>query len=133
MNGNSIGLYDAVPVPVMGPTGAVRFLRSRFPELAHLFSDPDNLDLETPEPYHSYGIFAREVLVRRDDRNLLPEVYRFIDDMALSGQSILQELLVIEVLKTLAQDAQFATSSYRHIHQEAGEALRDVERQIYGR
>jgi hypothetical protein len=104
-----MGSYDAVPVPVMGTTGALRFLRNRFPELHYLFTDPDksnseNLDIE---PYFSYGQFAEEVLRRQDDKAFLSSVYEFIDDLALSGQSILQELFVIEVLERLAGDAEF--------------------------
>ena len=130
-----MGPYDAVPVPAMGTAGALRFLWNRFPELHHLFTDPEKPDSENfdIEPYFSYGQFAEEVLRRQDDRALLSSVYEFIDDLAFSGQSILQELFVIEVLERLAGDAEFASSLYPNIHREAQDALRDVERQIYGR
>jgi hypothetical protein len=52
-----MGLYDAVPVPMMQPADVVRYLRGHFPNLIHLFSDPENLDPVVPEPYTScvYG------------------------------------------------------------------------------
>jgi hypothetical protein len=130
-----MGSYDAVPVPVMGTASALRFLWSRFPELSHLFTDPDKPDSENfdIEPYLSYGQFAEEVLRRQHDTALLHCVYEFIDDLALSGQSILQELFIIEVLERLAGDAEFAARLYPNIHREAQDALRDVERQVYGR
>jgi hypothetical protein len=130
-----MGSYDAVPVPVMGTTGALRFLRNRFPELHYLFTDPDksnseNLDIE---PYFSYGQFAEEVLRRQDDKAFLSSVYEFIDDLALSGQSILQELFVLKFWKGSQAMLNFAASLYSNIHREAQDALRDVERQMYGR
>ena len=129
-----MGLYDAVPVPVMGKEGALKFLRDRFPEMAHLFADPTTpeCDLDV-EPYHSYGEFAYEVLRRQGDEQLMRSVYQFVDDLALSGQSILQELFVIEVLEVLATDATFAASLYPHIHREAQEALCEVEERWFGR
>jgi hypothetical protein len=64
---------------------------------------------------------------------LLPLFCSFIDDLALSGQSILQELFVIEVLEILAQDPGFCRRLYPLIHSEAQDALRSVERNMYGR
>ena len=129
-----MGPYDAVPVPVMGAAGALKFLRDRFPEMAHLFTDPDKSGADlTGEPYHSYGQFAYEVLRRQNDIQLLSSVYEFIDDLALSGQSILQEVFAVEVLEVLATDATFARSLYPHIHPEAQDALREVEEGFFGR
>jgi hypothetical protein len=90
-----VGLYDAIPVPMMGPEGAARFLRVRFPELGHLFGDPENLDPETPEPYHSYERFAEAVLRRQDDRLFLESVYAFINELAVSREYWLQEVLCV--------------------------------------
>src|SRR2546429_1829841 len=67
------GLYDAVPVPMMQPADVVRYLRGHFPNLIHLFSDPENLDPVVPEPYTSSALLAEEVLRRRDDPSLFED------------------------------------------------------------
>jgi hypothetical protein len=118
---------------MMGPEGAVRFLRVRFPELAHLFGDPENLDPETPEPYHSYERFAEAVLRRQDDRIFLESVYAFINELAVSREYWLQEVLGVSLLESLARNAEFATALYPHLNTKAQEVLRAMEQQMCGR
>jgi hypothetical protein len=36
----TMGLYDTLPVPMMGPADAIRQLRTRLPELCHLLGNP---------------------------------------------------------------------------------------------
>src|SRR5438034_11677538 len=60
-------LFRSVPVPMMQPADVVRYLRGHFPNLIHLFSDPENLDPVVPEPYTSSALLAEEVLRRRDE------------------------------------------------------------------
>jgi hypothetical protein len=116
----------------MGPAGAVRLLQGRFPELSGL-PDPDDPNFDSFDANHAYAEFVREVLRRQSDEPLVASVCSFIDDLALSGQSILQELFVIEVLENLAQDPGFCRKLYPRIHSEAQDALRSVERNMYGR
>lgn len=124
-------LYDAVPVPSMGPSEALRLLRERFPSLAPTFGNPD--DPEPGEPYNSYELFADEVLRRRSDNTFLSTVYEFVSEMAASGDYTLEDLLIVTVLESLAQDREFASTLYPNINKKAQEALRAVERQTYGR
>jgi hypothetical protein len=112
----------------MGPAGAVRLLQGRFPELSGL-PGPDDPAFAN----QAYAEFAGEVLRRQSDEPFVASVCSFIDDLALSGQSILQELFVIEVLENLAQDPGFCRKLYPRIHSEAQDALRSVERNMYGR
>jgi predicted ATPase len=100
-----MGLYDAVPVPMMGPEETVRFLRDRFPKLGHLFSDPENMD--PSEPYYSCGRLADEVLRRQDDQALLESFYSLINEMATSRQYWLEETLG-DILEALVHDEAFA-------------------------
>lgn len=71
-----MGLYDAVPVPI--------------PNLIHLFSDPENLDPEVPEPYTSSGLLAEEMLRRREDTSLLESFYSALNEMAVSHEYWMQ-------------------------------------------
>lgn len=101
--GNGMGLYDAVPVPMMQPKGAVKYRRDRFPELVHLFSDPENLDPEVPEPYNSYNRLAEEVLRHQDNDNLFQSFCALLNELALSKEFWLEELLG-DVLEGLVHD-----------------------------
>lgn len=124
---------EAVPVPGMDRAAVVRLLRERFPALAQLFGDPDNLDPETPEPYFSYERFAEEVLRRQNDRNLVEATYAFINELALSRDYWLEEVFGVALLEHLAQDAAFAAAAYPHLNNDAQNALRAIEEQMYGR
>jgi hypothetical protein len=61
-----MGTFDAVPIPTIRPGDALRLLRSRFPELSDHFGKPENP--EPGDPYVSYGLFADEILERRNDK-----------------------------------------------------------------
>lgn len=130
-----MGVYDAVPVPSsgMGKPDVLRLLRKRFPEFGHLFGDPDNIDPEVAEPYHSYSLLVNEVLEKKEDKALLQRVSAFIDELILSKDSWLEEMGHIEILEGLAQDAALALSLYATMCPEAQDALRIIERQMYGR
>ena len=128
-----MGPFDAVPVPMMQPKDAVKYLRDRFPELVHLFSDPESLDEEIPEPYSSYERLAEEVLRRQNDQRLLGKLYSLINEMALSKERWLEEALGVSLLESLAQDAEFSANLYPHLNSQAQEMLRAIEQGMYGR
>ncbi len=125
--------YDALPLPTIRPSDALRLLWARFPELSQQFGDPDDPDPETPEPHYSYSLFAEEVLRRKEDKLFLERVCTFINELALSRDSLLEELLATEVLEGLAQDPGMAATLYPKIVPEAQETLRAIEREMYGR
>ena len=128
-----MGLYDAIPVPMMQPDDTLQLLRKRFPELAHLFSDPEHLDPEAPEPYHSYERLAEEILRRQNDSGFLEPVYAFLNELALSREYWLEEAFGVALMENLAQDAAFAAMLYPHINDEAQRVLKAIEQQVYGR
>lgn len=115
------------------PSDAVRLLRSRFPELTHLFGDPEHIDPEVPEPYHSYERFAEVILKRQQDFNFLGPVYAFLNELALSREYWMQEALCVALLESLAQDAEFTANLYPHINTEARKVLKSIEERVYGR
>jgi hypothetical protein len=116
----------------MDYVGALKLLRERFPQLSHFLPEPDDPDFDNSDVYHAFSEFAEQAVRRQSDEKFFSSVCTFIDDLALSGQSVLQELFG-EVLETLAQDAEFCRRLRPHIHSETREALRIVEREMYGR
>ena len=122
---------DFTTVKHLGPEGAVTLLRSRFPDLATEFSNPDNL--EPNDPYHSYERFAEEVMVRRNETALLDRVFRFINELAVSSDHMLEDLLTVAVLESFAQDREFADLLYANIDPKPEETLRAIEKHYYGR
>src|SRR5438105_3804806 len=79
---------DAVPVPMMNPQDAMRLLRTAFPELTHIFSDP----AAEPDLYQSYGELARETLKRKTDNVFLGRVATFMNDLIRSREYVLRDL-----------------------------------------
>jgi|HubBroStandDraft_6_1064221.scaffolds.fasta_scaffold07195_5 hypothetical protein len=128
-----MGSYDAVPVPSVGPSDALRLIRARFPELSKQFGDPDNIDPETPEPYYSYGLLVKEVLKREDEAPLIQRVIDFINELALSRESLLEDLVGVELLEGLAQDRKMAATLYPRIVPAAQKTLKLIEQETYGR
>jgi hypothetical protein len=120
-----------IVVRQMGPEKAVELLRSRFPDLAAEFSSPDNL--EPHDPYHSYERFAEQVLLHRNETALIERAFKFVDELAESGHSLLQELLAVTVLESFAQDQKFADLLHDSVKEKARKALREVEERHYGR
>jgi len=116
------GLYDAVPVPMMQPADVVRYLRGHFPNLIHLFSDPENLDPVVPEPYTSSALLAEEVLRRRDDPSLFESFYSVTNEMALSREYWMQETLG-DLVGGLVHDKAFVARLRPHLNAQANEEL----------
>lgn len=117
-----MGLYDAVPVSMMQPEDIVRYLRRHFPNLIHLFSDPENPDPEVPEPYTSSGLLAEEMLRRREDTSLLESFYSALNEMAVSREYWMQETLG-DLLEGLIHDEAFVAKLRPHLNAQAKEKL----------
>ena len=119
-----MGLYDAVPVPVphMEPKDVVRYLRDHLPNLVHLFSDPENLDPEVPEPYSSSTLLAEEMLRRQDETSLLESFYAVINEMAASREFWMQETLG-DLLEGLVHDEAFVARLRLNLNPQAQEKL----------
>jgi hypothetical protein len=117
-----MGLYDAVPVPMMQPEDIVRYLRSHFPNLIHLFSDPENLDPTVPEPYNSSSRLAEEMLRSREDTGLLESFYSALNEMAVSHEYWMQETLG-DLLEGLIHDEAFVARLRPHLNAQAKKKL----------
>lgn len=115
-----MGQYDAVPVPMMGPDDALRLLRNRFPELVAVFSDPDNPDPYLVEPYHSYNRLAEEVSRHRHDTHLLESFCSFINELALSKEYWLEEVLG-DMIEGLVHEESFVYRLRPHLNAQAQE------------
>lgn len=109
---------------------AISFLLTRFPELGKRIDDPEDL---VASPHYVYAMLANEVLENRSDESLLNAVSRFIDELANSGNGLLEELLVVDVLEGLAEDATLARIIKAKVGPEAAAFLDRVEREYFGR
>lgn len=114
----------------MTATDAVALLVERFPILKERVDDPGDL---FEMPHVTYGLLATEVLDNSGDDVLLTTVAEFIDELANSGDSLLEELLVIDILEGLAQDPGIARRISARINPKAVEFLERVEREYFGR
>jgi len=109
-------------------TDAVSLLVSRFPAFKQTI---DEDDLWT-SPHIAYGLLATEVLDKGTD-SLLGAAARFIDELANSGDSLLEELLVIDVLEGIAQEPDVARRLRAKIGPKSAPFLERVEREFFGR
>src|SRR5215472_18765105 len=115
-----MGLYDAVPVPMMEPKDVVRYLRDRLPHFVHLLGDPENLELG--EPYISCGLLAEEMLRRREDTSLLESFCSVLNEMAVSREFWMQETFG-DLLEGLVHDEAFVAKLRPRLNAQAQEEL----------
>jgi len=113
-----MGLYDAVPVPMMEPGDVVKYLRDRLPQLAHLLGAPEN----PVEPYSSSGLLAEEMLRRRADSGLLESLCSVMNEMAVSREFWMQEVLG-DLLEGLVHDEAFVAKLRPHLNAQASKKL----------
>jgi hypothetical protein len=104
-------------------------LMQRFPQLSTLFGSP----AEPGQPYYAYERLGEEIQQHYSDRLFVQSAGRFIDELALSGDSLLENLLVVSVLEGLAVDPEAARTIRLHIGKEATKMLDEVERDFFGR
>jgi hypothetical protein len=108
----------------MTPSQVLELLASRFPELPVL--SPDD-EVAAAEPYYSYERFADEVRNRRDDRGFFMRACSFINELADSGDELLEEVLVLSVLETVAEDPALAKDMRGCLSVKANSFLQGVE------
>lgn len=113
----------------MTATDAVELLILRFPTLKARVDHPDDL---FEMPHVTYGLLATEVLENRNDEVLLRRVARFVDELANSGDSLLEELLVIDVFEGIAQAPDMTGKLKTKITPKAIVFLERVEREYFG-
>src|SRR6266540_1264612 len=103
---------------------AVTLLVERFPVIKQRVDDPKDL-FETP--HVTYGLLATEALGNVQNQGLFQDLCRFIDELANSGDDLLEELLVIDVLEGIAQDPELAARVGSCVSPKALEFLTRVE------
>ena len=109
---------------------AVTMLVESFPFLRERVDSDADL-YETP--HVTFGLLAAEALENPHDEQLLRDVCAFIDKLANSGDELLEELLVVDILEGLAQDPALAIRVGSCISPKAAEFLTKVEREFFGR
>ena len=114
----------------MTPADAVTLLINRFPAVRERVDQPDDL---FEMPHVTYGLLATDVLENSNDEVLLDRVAKFIDELANSGDELLEELLVIDVLEGIAQQPNVASRLKMRITPRAASLFERVEREYFGR
>ena len=109
---------------------AILLLLTRFPGLRQKIDDPEDL---VGSPHYVYGLLANEVLENRTDEDLLNATCGFIDELANSGNGLLEELLVVDVLEGLAEDPALTRNLKTRISTKAAAFLDRIEREYFGR
>ena len=109
---------------------AISLLLTRFPGLRKKIDDPEDL---VGSPHYVYGLLASEVLENRTDEDLLNATSAFIDELANSGNGLLEELLVVDVLEGLAEDPALARRLKTKISSKAAAFLDRVEKEYFRR
>jgi hypothetical protein len=107
---------------------AVSLLVSRFPALRETV-DKDSL---WTSPHIAYGLLATDLL-EEGTTSSLNEVAQFVDELASSGDSLLEELLIVDLLEGIAQDANLARRLRAKIGPKSATLLERVEREFFGR
>ena len=114
----------------MTGTEAVKLLIERFPSLKQRVDDPNDL---FEMPHLSYDLLAAEARENVHDMVLFENLCKFIDELGNSGDDLLEEFLVIDVLEGIAQDPDLAKRVGSCISPKALEFLTAVEREYFGR
>ena len=129
-NHNSIKGYGFVILPD-GRKNALELAFKTFPELKDEF---DSLHDEFSEDvYYVYGLLATEMVSHWNDEMFRNRSYRFLDGLDESGDSFLENLLVVCLLERLAVDEAMSEQAKISLGERARELLSCVEREMFGR
>lgn len=109
---------------------AISLLVTRFPILRTKIDDPEDL---VTGPHYAYSLLANEILENRNDEELLKAASAFINELANSGNGLLEELLVVDVLEGLAENPDLARHFAERVGPKAATLLERVEREYFGR
>ena len=109
---------------------AISLAIERFPKLLDRIDDPEDL---LASPHMVYSLLAEELLTNKTNQALIEATSQFINELANSGDDLLEELLVIDVLEGLAQDPHLAKTMSMRINPAAAKFLQRVEVEYFGR
>jgi hypothetical protein len=110
---------------------AIALLVDRFPEILTRVDSPQ--DAFVAPPYLAYGLFAQEIVGRKGDEAFLSKASGFIDDLAESGDPVLEEVLVVSVLERVAEDASLTDKLKAKLRERARSMMQQVEAGYFGR
>jgi hypothetical protein len=121
---------DFVLVHRMTDRELVCLLLDRFPNVRDLLCPgEDCFDL----PAVAYGSFARIVIQRSGDPRFIQSVVLFIDELAESKSSLVQEVLITCLLEGIAEDEKVARMIESTMTPHSRSLLHEAEAKIYGR
>lgn len=110
---------------------AVTLLVDRFPEVLARVDSPQ--DAFTASPYMAYGLFAQEIVEKNEDDAFLKKASGFINELAESRDSLLEEVLVVSVLERIAEDVYLADKMKAQLGDKARSLMTRVETEYFGR
>jgi hypothetical protein len=112
--------------------GRARWIRRsrHFPELHDKFDDSND---DFRDVTYVYDLLSTEMRQRWKDEQFRKRSCEFMDHLAESGDSLLEELLVICLLEKLAEDVEVAENARACLAARASGLLRVVEREMFGR
>lgn len=114
-----------------GRKNALDLAFTKFPELKDKFDGPDDEFLE--DVYYVYGLLATEMVSQWNDETFRKRCCQFLDGLAESGDSLLEDLLVVCLLERLAVDVAISEQAKTWLGEKAGGFLRRVDREMFGR
>ncbi len=121
---------DFVLVRTMTPREVVRLLLDRFPnDRGVVCPDEDSLDY----PFAAYDRFARLVIERSSDPAFIQLVALFIDELAISKDWLVDNVLRASLLEGIADNENVARMISRHLSPHSRSVLHEVESDFYGR
>jgi len=111
-------------------------LLTRFPELQEglerAFGSYYNLKSEIPDPYPVFGVVLRplvfDLLRTERDKPLLRRIFAFLEEMALSPDSNVTDLLGIEVIEDLVLDRASIQRAWNYMGEKTKEFARETAR-----
>ena len=102
-----------------------------FPELRDKFDGPQDEFLD--DTYYVYDLLASEMLSQWTDETFRKRSGGFLDALANSGDSLLENLLVVCLLESLAANEGISSRVKIDLGEKAREVLSRVEREMFGR
>ncbi len=130
MNSDNRKEVDFVLVRTMTPREVVRLLLDRFPQDRNLVC-PDYAPSD--DPFGAYDRFARLVIERSGDSTFIQLVALFIDELAMSKDWLVDNVLRASLLEGIANNGKVARIISRHLSPHSRNILHQVESDFYGR
>jgi len=107
------------------PVEAVSLLVRRFPVVLDLGETKS--ELEQQGPYYAYANFASRILADLNDKSVRDSVVKFIDELAESQDTLLEDVLITSILEKIAEDPELSHNIRLELQQKGAGMLRRVE------